>query len=193
MIRKMINSIQELLNERYWKAIQNNECELEERQPNDEENMKVKITKLPSNVLKVTIPSGVHIAIMKDQSKKSCDYLILASKKTDIDVYFVEIKKSLNPNQNGVPLKACEQIRHTIPVWDYLVSMMKIHSDEETRRNKIEIKKHFVVIASSRGRRDKQKTRPQSIYRCEYKNENFKIIHSLDTIPFNHLRCQQRS
>lgn len=175
----MIDSMKKLLVEKYWKNI-GDSVELEEKQA----QMKVSITGLPNKGLKISIPAGgkVHTAMIENKEgyKKSCDYLLLIPCENFTDVYFIEMKKTLRSEEGSI-----QQIRSTIPVWDYLASMVKIRFSEKSI-----IKKHFVVIANKTG---KQKTRFRSRYEYKSAGNKFRVIHSLKEIPFKELRCRNPS
>ena len=193
----MIDFVQELLEDKYWETIKNN-CKLKEEQK-EQDDMRVNITELPSNGLKIVMRtgrsghSGVHIAITKEEYKKSCDYLILVPDNNHVDLYFIELKKTLRPDIEGVPTKACQQILSTVPIWDYLVSMIKIFNEEAKVIEKYKIIKHFVVIAENENqKRDKQskKLSPNEIL---YKKKRFKVILHSKNIPMANLKCRTPS
>ncbi len=170
------------------KIIKNNCFELKEGN-----RVRFTIIESPDNGLKLSIPAGgkAHSRIIKIQKdyKKSCDFLVIVPQNENgMDIYFLEIKETLSPDKNGIPREACKQILFTIPVWEYLVSMMWAHFDI-----KLEIKKHFVVLAEKEGekgeRLNKQRIIPQPIGECWYRGKNFKVIHSLEKISFSDLKC----
>ncbi|WP_424946042.1 hypothetical protein [Candidatus Spongiihabitans sp.] len=178
----MIDSLKFLLLDKYWSVTENN-TELKDSQS----GMKVKITGVPKNGLVVNVPPGgkSHIGVVeaKIDYKKSCDQLIFIPCNNHVDVYFVEMKKSLNPVDKSVPDKACKQILCTIPTLQYLVSMANIHYGNDQKINQ-----YYTVIGEKMSSRlDKQGVRynhPQSV---SYENRNFKVILS-PTIPFAMLK-----
>ena len=186
MIDSML-AIQKLLQHEYCETIKDNRLELKEKQA----KTRFSIIESPDNGLKLSIPAKgkAHSAIVGNAPnyKKSCDFLVIAPQdENGMDIYFLEIKKTLSPDKNGIPVEACEQIIFTTPVWKYLNSMMRTHFDVRP-----EITEHFVVLAEKeQNKLDKQPIRPQPVGECQYKDKNFKIIHSLDEISFKDLKCQ---
>jgi len=178
----MIDFIQKLLIAKYYEVIKTN-FELED------EKVKVSITGLPSSGIKFSIPEGkVHSAIIENIKgcKRSCDYLVLVACRNFIDAYFIELKETLYLCEDGIPGEACRQILRTIPILDYLISMVKVIFKKE-----LKVRKYFVVIGNRTRGIDKLQTDYKlSIYDRSYEGEVFRIIHSLDEIPFEKLRCQ---
>lgn len=195
MTRKMtdpIQAIQYLLQCQYCEIIENNSFELEENK-----QVRFTITKSPDNGLKLSIPAGgkAHSGIIESKTnyKKSCDFLIVVPQnENNIDIYFLEIKETLHPDENGIPVQACKQILFTTPVWEYLNSMMRTHFDIRP-----EITKHFVVLAEKElNRLDKQLTKltkSQSLRECQYRGKNFKVIRAPEAVSFSNLKCQTQN
>ena len=181
-----IQAIENLL-QQYCETITDNRLELKEKQA----KTGFTIIESPDDGLKFSIPAGgkAHSGIVQNVQnyRRSCDFLIIAPHdKKNIDVYFVEIKETLSPDKNGIPIRACDQIRFTVPVWEYLNSMVQIHFGVRHK-----IRKHFVVLARKNRVIDKLpiKFRQRSpINERRYKGENFKIIHSLEEISFKDLK-----
>ncbi len=179
----MIDSIKCLLRNKYW-----TETKVHEVLKESQANMKVSITNLPQGGIIIKVPQNATSSIMIDAGEdynKSCDYLILLPDNNHIHAYFIELKKSLHHDKNGVPRQACQQILSTIPMLDYLCSMIKIHF-EKTK----DIQMHFTVIAEKYSEKlDKQGVKPSNhLKSVSYRNEKFKIIYSSLTIPLAHLR-----
>jgi len=158
--------------------------------------MKISITGLPKNGLKIFVPKGgkAHTAIIADKTgyKSSCDCLILIPRASGVvDVYFIEMKKKLYYKEQG-----SAQIFSTIPMWDYLVSMIDIHGAEGLKIKKHFIgknfaKKHFVVIAEDISRNiAKQAVKPGHRYEYQSNGKSFKVIYSLEEISLKELRCR---
>ncbi len=147
--------------------------------------MRVTITNLPAGGLIINIPSTpVSFSIIDNEKGRgyaqSCDNLILIPQDDCTDVYFIEMKRTLRLDESGVPQQACQQIISTIPVLDYLHSMVKIHFGETQK-----ITMHFTVIAEKYFERlDKRLTKPMRLEKYIYKEKEFKTIHSQSIIPF---------
>ena len=179
----MIDYIRNILQKKYCQTITNN-LELKDSQS----KQKVSITKLPNKVLVIDIPRGVHLGIIEDlqnpKIKKSCDKLILVQRNNAMDAYFIEMKKTLTLSGKDAPEKACTQIICTIPILDYLVSMVRTHSGKTQNINK-----YFVIITGKlQSRIDKQTVKPKQMPKYKYENRSFKIIHSVSALSFRDLR-----
>jgi len=198
--------MQKLLEDGYCEVIKAEEnFELKE----EEVDMKVDITMVPKNGLKILVPSGAHTKMVAETIegkrsgyKRSCDYLILVLRAGGaIDVYFIELKKTLHQGNDSVLQEAFKQILSTIPLWDYLISMVYIHlaKGSKIKKNFVEknfVNKHFVVIAKKGAEFvGKRRISRRSSNRYEYKfgDEIFKVIHSLKEIPIHQLRCRNPS
>ncbi len=150
-------------------------------------NMQVAITGLPDGALVIDIPpNGCHNAMLKPRgTRKSCDYLVLVPNEDGIHACFIEMKKTLDQDQNFT--KACEQILCTIPVLDYVVSMVRVHSPDLVKKPKIQ--RHYTVIAEKATLRfDKQRVKPDKPASRDHRGKHFKIIHSLPEIPVGQLQ-----
>ena len=184
-IDKMITSLKSILTCECQYELKNNDAELKELQP---PGMNIKVTDVPKGGLVVKVPRGPHLGIVKKEKtkgyKKSCDYLILVPCNDHIDAYFIELKTTLNPNCQDVPEEGCNQILCTIPVLEYLISMVNIHHGKNEKVNQ-----YYVVIGEKDSSKlDKQgvkSIRPKSV---PYKRKKFKIIRSSSTVPFKHLK-----
>lgn len=150
--------------------------------------MTIQIIDAPTDNLLIGIPQGGKILSGMLRSikdfKKSCDYLLLIQNNNSLDVYFIELKTSLDLNADGVPEAACNQIIYTTPFLDYIISMIKVHRDQESIVNR-----HFVVIADRADKRiDKQSVKPIRPYVCKHRKRKFQVIHSTSIIPFAKLK-----
>ena len=183
----MIDCMKDLMSDKYFKTTFS-PLELED----PDSHMKVSITGLPKNGLIICIPTGVHLSIVKDKIKggafnykQSCDKLILIPTNRDINAYFIEMKKTFSFDNMSQREKACNQILGTIPILDYLISMVKLHFGKQCRVKKY----YFVIIAEKRMLRlNKGNVKARTREKNQYKNRNFKIIYSSKTIPFIHLQ-----
>ena len=181
----MIDSIKSLLQDTYWTSI----TEDKELLKDSESQMEVEVSHLPNDGLKICVPGQkAHLRIINNTQnyKQSCDYLIFIPRDNHIDVYFIEMKKTLRFDKNDIPQKACDQILCTVPMFDYLILMGKTHFPNQ--KNK-EINKYFAVIGEKTSEKlDKQKVKPEKPKKCSYKNERFRIIYSSSSIPLEQLR-----
>ena len=179
----MIASLKLILTAGCQCKLKNNDAELKELQ---HPGMNIKVTDVPKGGVVVKIPGGSHSAMIDNQKgyTKICDYLILVPCNDHIDVYFIELKKSLNPDPQGIPEKGCNQIICTIPVLEYLVSMVNIHHGKNEKVNQ-----HYVVIGEKWSPRvDKQSVKPSNPQFVCHKSKKFKIILSSSIVPFTKLK-----
>lgn len=135
--------------------------------------MKIKITKPVNDWLVITIPSNHHLGMVQEGNwRKTCDKLILIANGNHIDVYFIEMKKTLKLNQKDIPEDAFMQILSTRPTLEYLASMVKIYFQGQYK-----IRRHYVVIYEKQASRlDKQRVKPQIVNSYRYRRETFKCI-----------------
>ena len=175
-----IDCIRHLLNDRYLAATG---CKsVLKEQKND---MQVSVTGLPDHgfVFKVPEKGRTHIGTLSGEKglKQSCDYLIFIAYNNSVDVYFIEMKKSL---EDGRLKKACDQILCTVPVLRYLVSMVKVHFEID-----LEVRMHFNVIAKKEAPKlSKQGVKPKIPEVHSHKKETIKVFHSAMEIPWQRLR-----
>lgn len=179
----MISCIKKLLLKEYWKDASHNA-----KLKDSDSGMMVDITGLPEDSLVITIPPGgkIHLGIMKDLPKlrQSCDNLILVNRDDCVDAYFIELKKSLEIDEFTIRAKPFEQILHTTPAWDYLVSVVRVHFQKQQRINQF-----FVVIGEEfLPRLDKQSMKKYSLKKITHKDKEFIVIAPAQIIPFRHLR-----
>lgn len=107
---------------------QSQELELVERQGKDV-IMKVLITGTGGLVwaMRIMAPKALnHLSSLKGKCKKRCDYLIVVQSDGTDYVVFVEMKKTLN---EGNKANGMEQLRRSLPLWDYLLSVCKIECE----------------------------------------------------------------
>ena len=180
----MIECLQSILLENHNDLIKNNDVKLKDSRS----SMEVEITGVPEGGLIFNVPPGgkSHIGVVeaKLDYKKSCDQLIFIPAKDYMDVYFIEMKKTLKPEESFLH-KAFNQITSTIPVLDYLVSMAKIHHKESKK-----IRENYVVIGEKiYPNLSKQSMKPEYPKLISHKKKKFKVIVSSSIIPFSQLRC----
>ena len=147
--------------------------------------MKVNLARPANDWLVINIPSDHHLGMVrKGNWRKSCDKLVLIANDNWIDVYFIEMKKTLMLNQDGVPIDAFMQILSTRPILEYLVSMVKNHFQGQYK-----IRQHYVVIYEKRSARfDKQPVKPQVVSPYKHGRETFKCVLSVShPIDLHHL------
>jgi hypothetical protein len=131
-----------------------------------------------SNVKDISVINfgkGPHSSLIKKESAycKICDYLILVPQKENkISALFIELKKTYKK-------KAEQQLYSSIPLLDYIKSMLLTHFDE-----KYQFYPQFFIIASKISPRlDKQKTRPEPIQKISFKKRKITFIMG-DNVPF---------
>ena len=178
----MIEDIKTILEDKYrWPTTV--ELEL-----NDESSgMQISIQETPDNGLVIEIPerAKAHLGIVRQlgKCKTSCDYVILVPQNERTEVYFVEMKKTIRFDKQGVPNEACGQIIHTIPIIEYLIKMAEAHFSRTQ-----EVDRYYVIIGEKTNKvLDKQGVRPRMPEVKSFKNRQFKIIYS-PTIRFSQLK-----
>lgn len=144
---------------------------------------KVTLLDVPVDSFVVRLPSDrSHLRIVnknKQDYNKSCDYIIFTWQSEKLDVYFIELKKTLSDTKNT---DAYTQIIATLPILEYLIKMVEIHHAETAR-----VKCHFVVIAEKIAQYGKQKLNPKMPVKIQYKKRNFSVIYST-RVPFKSLK-----
>ena len=185
----MIESIKKLLKVERYKRIVENRVKLKEKSI----GMEVEILGLPNEGLTInpTTKNGknqLHPAIIADKKnyKKSCDYLIIVPNTNTTDVYFIELKKTIDTVESPIFERACRQILYTIPAWKYLTSMVAVHHPEE-----VQIEEHYVVITQRSSETiDKKSTEDKRQYEWhEYNNKKFTFVYSPGMVSFKSLKC----
>lgn len=183
----MIEQIKELLLDKHYDFVVAGDVTLKDR----DSQMEVVIRNNSCSVLRVNVPDKgqAHIGILasKKDYKKSCDKLVFAANDDSLDVYFIELKESINLSRGDIPLKACNQIIYTTPVWDYLCAKVKSHFD--MRHQRTQPKLHRVIITEKLSTKfDKQGIKSQSSKIVSYKGEKYKIIIA-PNISLDDLKC----
>ena len=190
----MIEFIKRLLIDGVCEEISGRHTTLIEKREKADMEVKVDLGKLSGRGLKIHAEEGkeqkFHPAIVADRKgegyKKSCDYLIIVPDKRVMDVYFIELKTKISGEKDREFQKACVQITHTVPVWDYLVSMVEKHFDKK----KPHIKTHFAIIADN----SSTKRNPIRRSKCyEDKNRHFKLAYSTGRLLLKSLKCPPSS
>ncbi|MDE0510725.1 MAG: hypothetical protein OXI88_02925 [Gammaproteobacteria bacterium] len=181
----MIEQLKEIIKDRHYQTSEtsdNNAVLLMD----DNSGMEVRITKPANDWLVINIPDNHHLGMVdKGNWRKTCDKLILVAGRNQVDVYFIEMKKTLRPNQEDIPEDAFMQILCTIPTLDYLVSMVKNYFQEQYG-----IKQHYAVIYEKRtATLDKQRIKPQIADSYKFRRESFRCISSVSgPIDLDHLQ-----
>jgi hypothetical protein len=178
----MIEHIQSIIEEDYCTkpGKKNKTLELKDGKP----LMSISVKGLPQDALLIRIPSGkAHLSMLADKKniKQSCDFVLLASDDSHVNVYFIELKKRLTVDWDDVPEDACKQILSTIPILDYLTSKARVHFQTPEK-----IQQYYVVLAESTGQ--KGLIKPKAVRSCKYKKFKFMIICALEEIEFGWLK-----
>lgn len=187
----MIESIKTLLDGDWCQEVDGVWVELEEKKA----NMVVKIKGLSREGIliypKKHESDKWHPVIIDKKKKnygKSCDYLFLMPNTKCIDVYFIELKKTISGKNDPELSDKSDQILFTIPVWEYLVSMVDIHFDKKPRIKKSRIKKHFVVIAEQTSNEIAKQTISPEPQPYRHKNRKFKLAYSPGGVALQSLK-----
>ena len=96
------------------------------REDAPEGNMCVTVTGLPAASAAIHIKPGYHASIVRvGACQQICDYLLVAESADRTDAILVELKKSPPRPYDKKPQ---EQLRHSLPVLEYLRSMYEVKS-----------------------------------------------------------------
>ena len=188
---KFIKNIKNLLKDSTREEISEGHTILTEKREKANMEVKVDLENLSGIWLKIRAKEGkeqqFHPAIVADRKgegyKKSCDYLIIVPSRSVMDVYFIELKTKINGKEDREFEKARTQIIHTVPVWDYLVSMVENHFGKK----KPKINQHFAIIADTT-QTGKKTIRQPKCYK-DKKNRNFKLAYSTGRLLLESLKC----
>ena len=85
---------------------------------------------------------------------QKCDYLLIVSTRTVCCAAFIELKKTLTEEE-----KPREQLRHSLPVLEYLRLLCGIHFEDETPPD-VEVR-YAVIAEKNQLRLDKQAVKAQ--------------------------------
>lgn len=187
----MLNFLQKLVSETEPERNDNGSSVLTET---DEQQTVMKITvQHPStDVLVLRIPANAHPGAIDNTLgyNKICDYLLFAKESNEVHVYFIELKKTLDLDCDGVPGEACQQILCTVPIFSYLCSMVAIHCKNLPKGKLPKIKQHFVVLGENSGNRiNKQFTKPNKQSNVRYYDKHpFKVVYPVDSILLERLK-----
>ena len=102
----------------------NKEQILLEEKRQDQPNMRVTVTGLrePTLAIRLRGHCGSYLKQIK-RLHRHCDYLLIYQLETQCHVVLVELKPSLDETEKE---KGKDQLRRSLPIWDYLFSVCKI-------------------------------------------------------------------
>ena len=106
--------------------------------------MEVELTGVSAPFLAIRISPRMHMRGLQDRPdvKKSCDYLLIGQ-LDDIDyVIFVELKNKLREEE-----EAKEQLRRSLPIWKYLLSVCEVEAEREFSDGQSNLTLRYVLIA----------------------------------------------
>ncbi len=181
-----IENIKKLLIADVCEPILERHIVLREKKDNADMEVEVDVGELSGRGLKIHAEEGeeqrFHPSIVnaKKGYRRSCDYLIIGPNTSGIDVYFIELKTAIINEKDQKFEDACSQIRYTVPVWDYLVSMLDKHFDKKPH-----IKEHFAVIAGNTPTTKNPIRQPR--------NRNFKLTYYTGELLLKSLKCPTSS
>lgn len=136
-------------------------------------SMSVKITGLPPSATTIRMNRIGHSPGLKKGGKWNhiCDYLVVTRLNDDCHAIFIELKKTLRGDN-----RAKEQLRRSLPVLDYLVSVCNI---EYKKASKPSIK-YLLVAQKLSESLDKQRTKiDPSILTSKEEYESIIVITSI--------------
>lgn len=124
-------------------TIKDGEVELRQKMKNTG-IMKISLTGLTeSTTLVVKFPRNLKGGLRGD---KVCDYFVMVF-SPKVEIFFIELKKTQNPENIG---SSAIQIRHSMPLWHYILSAFKVHCDYEPPNAP---QKYSIVLSNQRGRK----------------------------------------
>ena len=131
---------------------QEGEITLRERQA----NMKITLTGVSSTITTIRLSRTGHLSALASDGNggwnQICDYLLIDDLGDKCHVILVELKKTLQDRN-----KAFEQLRRSLPMADYLLSVCSVELRTSWPRTV-----SYVLIAEKQANRlDKQRVRPQ--------------------------------
>ena len=135
---------------------QEGEVTLRERQA----NMKITITGVSSTITTIRLSRTSHLSALASDGdggwNQICDYLLIDDLGDECRVILIELKKTLQDRT-----KAFEQLRRSLPMADYLLSVCGV----ELRTSWSRIVSYVLIAEKQTNRIDKQRVRPQPALR----------------------------
>ena len=123
---------------------------LEERQA----KMKVVVAQAPSSVVAIDVKRLNHLSMLLDgECRRICDYLLIADLGGNMHACFVELKKTLNDEEGHR-----EQLRRSLPIFSYLISVCQVECQGIGWRSEIAIK-YNLIAGKLNSRLDKQRVK----------------------------------
>jgi hypothetical protein len=124
---------------------------------------RVDVSKLPSEAVVINLQRfGSLSGVRNGPWKQRCDYMLVFRVDETDRVLFVELKKTLNGNEN----KGFEQLRLSLPLLKYLDSVCKLHFGIEP--DQLEPIVRYVLIGEQGSQRlDKQPVRAAQLQYSE--------------------------
>ena len=117
--------------------------------------MKVEVAGVPSGVTAIDMRRIGNLSGVKyGKWKQSCDYLLVCEFEGKDVAVFVELKKTLGPDQK----KGMEQLRRSLPLLEYLRSICRIHHGVKTDNSGVDTR-YFLIGEKISQRLDKQRVK----------------------------------
>ena len=121
-----VEDLKKVLNDKLKKVENKNNGEqiLLEEKRQDQPNMRVTVTGLRESTLAIRLKGhcGSYLKPNKElRLTKNCDYLLIYQSRSKYYAVLIELKSSLSDKEKGK-----EQLRRSLPIWDYLFSVCKI-------------------------------------------------------------------
>ena len=106
--------------------------------------MEVELTGVSAPFLAIRISPRMHMRGLRDRPdvKKSCDYLLIGQWDGSHYVIFVELKNKLREEE-----EAKEQLRRSLPIWKYLLSVCEVEAEREFGDRQSNPTLRYVLIA----------------------------------------------
>ena len=132
---------------------QEGEVTLRERQA----NMKITLTGVSSTITTIRLSRTGHLSALASGGSggwnQICDYLLIDDLGDECHVILVELKKTLQEDTR----KAFEQLRRSLPMADYLLSVCGV----ELRASWLRTVSYVLIAEKQANRLDKQPVRPR--------------------------------
>jgi len=131
-------------------------------------NMKVQIMGIPPTVKAIHIGKINHLPLMKKAGKSwnlICDYLLIFHLNLKYYAVFIELKKSMPMNTQPK-----EQLRRSLPVLDYLLSVCKIECKTKSKP----LVRYALIAEKISKRMSKQGVKAKPCKRESYESVNIK-------------------
>lgn len=185
-----LDKLEELLSDDYpVQKAADDMCTLKEKKTQKGQSKHVvKLTGCKDDIKVVKLPDG-QPNVLKKGIKRICDYLIFIPNESENSVLIVFCEMTTahitlqSKECSGEARNKAEQIQHTIPLLDYILSGFKVHFGKEFK-----FKRRYVILCKPI---EKQLTRfdPNQVVKesCKFKGLPISVIRAHSQISINYL------